>query len=508
MPIVELCVVCSFRLPAVQRCDTRHCGSTCRVRAWRARRGGSQPAALQNRYTALRTHAASLSLAGNHHIPVVALSSLAEQEQRAESLALQLADARKRTAAMSAQLASAEQAAQADRSKHEQTIKELQESLKADPQPAKYGESEHHEAAVATDVQGKPTGGDPLLGMRASINAMLRPYLAPGSLSKRVADPAHSDAPQSARDNQEGAHLRTALKLANQQLAQTTEQRDHAYKSMARLTDELRVERQRLVTSTQPRASEQIVPMATGQQQPLPPSPELIQAKRRIQDLEAHILRSKDDHARQTAQLHTELVAAKKRVQDLDSHKIRQDQDIKDQLAQVTRESNQARADEAKAQDLIRTLEAKLARSSPALPMQSTLHTDPSPTGSSSRPEDRYDPSQDGFVYLKRKELQASAARAHAQVINNERQTARPMSVAKSIDGQAYDAAMAARWSFLADPPKAYRKPAFWSVPERVLDADSERYLCEHALSQNLDMTLKEELPKMFPVKLRRKKWW
>lgn len=96
MPIVERCEVCNFRLPRVQREDTRYCGSTCRVRASRARRKGRLNADLKRRFAWSRTPVDTRSwvLRWYRRLAHGPLRALAEQRKETHLLRVQLAEAR------------------------------------------------------------------------------------------------------------------------------------------------------------------------------------------------------------------------------------------------------------------------------------------------------------------------------------------------------------------------------------------------------------------------------
>lgn len=96
MPTVERCEVCNFRLPRVQREDTRYCGSTCRVRASRARRNNRPNADLKRRFAWSRTRVDTRSwvMLWYRRLAHRPLRALAEQRKENGALRTQLVEAR------------------------------------------------------------------------------------------------------------------------------------------------------------------------------------------------------------------------------------------------------------------------------------------------------------------------------------------------------------------------------------------------------------------------------
>src|SRR6185295_16853399 len=88
-----------------------------------------------------------------------------------------------------------------------------------------------------------------------------------------------------------------------------------------------------------------------------------------------------------------------------------------------------------------------------------------------------YNASRDSLALAKQDELLASADLARWQAINGKRQTARGLDTNKTIDDQAIEAAIAARWTLLSNPPKALRWCPAWAMWGFVLDDQSEKYL-------------------------------
>ena len=107
MPIVERCEVCNVRLPRVQREDTRYCGSTCRVRASRARRKGRSRADLMRRFAWARTLTATRSwvVLWYRRLAHGPLRALAMQRREAQALRMQLAEAQATLQRQSVELA-------------------------------------------------------------------------------------------------------------------------------------------------------------------------------------------------------------------------------------------------------------------------------------------------------------------------------------------------------------------------------------------------------------------
>lgn len=124
MPSVDRCEVCSVRLPAVQRKDTRYCGSTCRVRASRARREGRPSTAdLRRRWAWSRTPTETRSwvLLWYRRLAHSPLRALATKHRETQALHAQLADAQATIRQQAAELIALRQqlAAQAEQSAHD-----------------------------------------------------------------------------------------------------------------------------------------------------------------------------------------------------------------------------------------------------------------------------------------------------------------------------------------------------------------------------------------------------
>ena len=99
---------------------------------------------------------------------------------------------------------------------------------------------------------------------------------------------------------------------------------------------------------------------------------------------------------------------------------------------------------------------------------------------------DKYDPAHDWLVWHKRNEIKE---RDELESWDNGTGRLRPQK--KTLDQRAFEAAQAARYTLLTHPPKGYRKPVSWAIPERVLDAASEKYLCDESSRRSAEMFMK-----------------
>lgn len=159
MPRVARCQVCSVSLPAVQRRDTRYCGSTCRVRASRARRKGRpSPDDLRRRWAWSKTPTETRSwvLLWYRRLAHSPLRALAAKHRETQALHAQLADAQAAIRQQATELATvrqqlAAQAAEAARSAAS-TI-EQQRQIQADLTTARQSVTAQRECATDLERQ-------------------------------------------------------------------------------------------------------------------------------------------------------------------------------------------------------------------------------------------------------------------------------------------------------------------------------------------------------------------
>lgn len=98
----------------------------------------------------------------------------------------------------------------------------------------------------------------------------------------------------------------------------------------------------------------------------------------------------------------------------------------------------------------------------------------------------KYDPAGDWLVWYKSQEI-----KERDELESWADGTGRLRPQRKTLDQRAFEAAMAARYTLLTQPPKGYRKPVSWSIPERALDAASEKYLCDESCKRFAEIFLK-----------------
>ena len=99
---------------------------------------------------------------------------------------------------------------------------------------------------------------------------------------------------------------------------------------------------------------------------------------------------------------------------------------------------------------------------------------------------DQYNAAGDWLVWHKRNEI-----KERDELESWDDGTGRLRPQQKTLDQRAFEAAMADRYTLLTHPPKGYRKPVAWSIPERVLDAASEKYLCDESVQRWVELFLK-----------------
>lgn len=159
MPRGARCQVCSVSLPAVQRRDTRYCGSTCRVRASRARRKGRpSPDDLRRRWAWSRTPTETRSwvLLWYRRLAHSPLRALAAKHRETQALHAQLAEAHATIRQQATELAALRQqlAAQAEQSARDAaTTAEQHNKLQAELTSARESSIAHRQRSLDVERQ-------------------------------------------------------------------------------------------------------------------------------------------------------------------------------------------------------------------------------------------------------------------------------------------------------------------------------------------------------------------
>lgn len=460
MPAAEMCVVCHFVLPAVQRCDTRYCGSTCRVRAHRARRRAIHRETweeLRRLYREIRERELIRPLSGRYPFPLRARQSIAALQAQIRALTALLDGERQESREINEALAEAEETLLRERDANTEAM----ELLSADQITAE-------RALKSTERELEEAHADAEEYRQAASETALRLNAAEERLRALAEQSAKTDT---------GADLARQLSTARRTLTDTqtelrrvTEQRDSA-RSIAI--------RSRASSETAQKAREDSAKMERAAHQ----------YRRQLEAVAAE-----RDYHQQSAK------AAK-------SELVKYDQSHRRTVAALTKERDAARKEALQARADLHSGQQQLQQQAERLNelVENFRRQQDALTIQIHRRDSAYNPNTDRLVLSKLDELQVSADLGYWQFVRSKRETARPLLYHKSLRQQAYDLAMAARWALIADPPKAYKKVVRWQIEGYLLDAESEEFLYNQSINREVSQRWKTMWLKPTDPKRRRR---
>ncbi len=429
MPNREVCAVCRFKLPLCMRVDTQYCGGTCRVRAFRARREGHS---ITGRWD---QHAGRMPDPAPDSPATRARTQLAiEQALRAE---------RGRRAKLAARLTRAER-----------TVAEQQRALTE--------ERDRSKAAASKAEAEVLNGAAKIVSQRMDLE----------NLRKMAQESSHQLDEQKmlARGlSAECGRLRREAREAHVSLAKVHEmlatERLNAENEAQRHQGEIGRLRQELHEARE--ANRQLAP---GNRWRGPDSREVaddrksrIKLKREFSEAQEQLAIKQEEYAALARSHHQQLLAFHKCCGERKR--------LQEELAECRT------ALEVQKQATVKVAEAMTTARLPG--------TGVSYIGALSGGYNRH---HDRLALSKQSELHERAELARWQYLHGKRQTARDLDPNKTIEDQAMDAAIAARWTLLSEPPKVLRWRPGWEMWGFVLDDQSEEYLLKQSHNMIADL--------------------
>lgn len=446
MPAVEMCVVCHFVLPAVQRCDTRYCGSTCRVRAHRARRRAIHRETweeLRRLYREIRERELIRPLSGRYPFPLRARQSIAALQAQIRALTALLAGERQEGQEANEALAEAEDALLRERDANAEAMELLSADQRTAEREIRSLERELEEAQADAEEH-----------RQAANETALRLSAAEEQLQQLADRPAKTAA--EAELSRQLATARRTLVETQANLERVTEERD-SVRSITR--------RSRTPTDSDKRTQDYSAKLDRATQQ----------YRRQLDAVAAE----RDYHQQSATAAKSELVKYDQNHRRLIAAMTKERDDARKQALQAHAELQAGQQQLHQQAERFGELLENFRRQQDALAIQ--VH----------RRDGTYNPNTDRLVLSKLDELQVSADLGYWQSVRSKRETARPILYHKSLRQQAFDLAMAARWALVADPPKAYKKVVRWQIEGYVLDADSEEFLYNQSINREVSQRWK-----------------
>ena len=437
MPRRTECVVCRFKLPLCKRVDTQYCGGTCRVRAFRAHRQGRPLAGRWDREAGrLPDPAPDSPLTRARHRLAIERALRAEREQRS--------DLEKRLSQIEREAAEQRRSLAEEREARSRAV--LRENTRAD-ELRQILEDERE----AKEIQRKEAAR----------------YCRLLDEAKARSEKAEAEVEKVSRE----------LQKAKEDLA--------SYRR--RWMDESDCSRQVAERDAQ-RASAQIERLER----------ELEQAKKANREpasgWNAHAVSLRRDESEEPTskkkKLRQALDAAEQRIAAQDQNITALTNETKGLKAIIDSYRQHYEELSGKFNENLAALERERAANRKVVTAVVEAKLQGTGVSYSGALNGGYNPSRDGLAQRKQDELLAAADLARWQTISGKRKTARELDMNKSVEDQAVELAIAARWTLLSDPPKALRWRPLWAMWGFVLDDASEEYLCDLSTSATMDMTL------------------
>lgn len=460
MPAVEMCVVCHFVLPAVQRCDTRYCGSTCRVRAHRARRRATHRETweeLRRLYREIRERELIRPLSGRYPFPLRARQSIAALQAQIRALSALLAGERQESWQTNAALAETEETLLRERDANTEAMELLSTDQRTAERALRSMERELEEAQADAEEY-RQTANETAMRLSAAEERLRALAAKPTKTATEV-------------------ELARQLSAARKILTDTQAE-------LQRVTDERDSARSAAIKSQSP-----------------------IRKSQKMQDYAAKMERTEQQHRRQLESIAADRDHHQQSAKAAKSELAKYNQSYRRDIAALTKERDDARKEARQARTDLQTGQQQLQQQAGRLNelVENFRRQQDAFTIQVHRRDGTYNPNTDRLVLSKLDELQVSAELGHWQYVRSKRETARPLLYHKSLRQQAYDLAMAARWALVADPPKAYKKVVSWQIEGYVLDAESEEFLYNQSINREVSQRWKTAWLKPTNPKRRRR---
>lgn len=446
MPAVEMCVVCHFVLPAVQRCDTRYCGSTCRVRAHRARRRATHRETweeLRRLYSEIRERELIRPLSGRYPFPLRVRQSIAALQAQIRALSALLAGERQESKETNEALAETEETLLRERDANTEAMELLSADQRTAERALRSMERELEEAQADAEEY-RQTANETAMRLSAAEERVRALAAKPTRTATEV-------------------ELARQLSAARKNLADTQSE-------LQRVTDERDSVRSAAIKSQSP-----------------------IRKSQKMQDYSAKIERAEQQYRRQLEAIAADRDHHQQSAKAAKSELTKFNQIYRRDIAALTKDRDDARKEARQARADLQAGQQQLQQQAERLNelVENFRRQQDALTIQVHRRDGTYNPNTDRLVLSKLDELQVSAELGHWQYVRSKRETARPLLYHKSLRQQAYDLAMAARWALVADPPKAYRKVVRWQLEGYVLDSESEEFLYNQSINREVSQRWK-----------------